>query len=235
MRSRLTEALRGVVGMAHLASVGWEDRVLACRDSLDCLALTGSDEEVAMPASQAPTGEKMARIAGQTQFILSAAGIYSGSVEQMEHSLSYTRQTIERCRLAGDMGAAGALISTPLGLTPLAGQAASALVYRYFRDTQAKSPVPIVLYQPPGTPPDYRLRPESILSLVRLGKVRGLIMADGDAAEIEACARAGRRADFTLICDESLYPMAFQWGACGVTVSIDSANLESIAAEMHRR
>lgn len=224
--------LSGVIGLVDLDDPGWEEALRSVETWLDCVALPGIPEQSWRPATRAILSQYCAQIK-TLPILFGAAGIWPPDNETITDGLIYTDQTVEMTKVGQAAGAACALTPAPVGLRPLPGQSASAMVYRYFRDAQAKSALPLVIHQPKGLAADCRLAPESILSLVRMGKIAGLIMEDGTGEEFEANVRSGRRANFTVMGGEDTFPMALEWGAAGVAVNIRSPRLKEIAEVVH--
>ncbi|MDQ2732197.1 MAG: dihydrodipicolinate synthase family protein [Armatimonadota bacterium] len=234
MTDQPTPFLSGVIGLVNLNDPDWEETLQSVQSLLDCVALPGIPEQSWQPATRA----LLVQLCTQIKIIpilFGAAGIWPVDNEVITDGLIYSDQTVEMTKTGQAAGAACALTPTPVGLRPHPGQTTSAMVYRYFRDVQAKAALPLVIHQPKGLAAESRLAPESILSLVRMGKIAGLIMEDGTEEEFEANVRSGRRANFTVIGGGSTFPMALEWGAAGVAVDIRSPRLKEIAEQVHSR
>jgi hypothetical protein len=228
----LAEALSGVVGLVDCRAADWPQQLASRSGKLTSAAVPGVADCLREVGEERWDPARIVRESGGLPILFGAAGIPVHGLEHSTGVLAYTDATIEESRRAASAGAVALFIPTPTALKPLAGQSTEALVYRYFRDVQAKAALPLVIYQPAGADASYRLTPDSILSLVRLGRVRGLVMEEGTYDDFEACVRAGRRASFAVLCGEQLVPQALEWGATGVAVPLLSKRFEEIAAQV---
>jgi len=225
-------ALSGVIGLVDCRAADWPQQLADRSERLSCAAVPGTADCLREASAKRWDPADILRATGGLPILFGLAGIALSDLEESTRVLAYTDATVEESRRAALAGAVALFVPTPTVLKPLAGQTTEALVYRYFRDVQAKAALPLVIYQPAGTDASYRLTPDSILSLVRLGRVRGLVMEEGGHDDFEECVRAGRRASFAVLCGERLFPQALEWGASGVAAPLLSERFEEIAAYM---
>lgn len=115
------------------------------------------------------------------------------------------------------VGVDGAVHVVPYALEPAGGETTQDLIFHYYQQVHDAASIPIVIYQPHSTPPEYRIRPrllERLLKLPRLAGIKVSTMGDEDFLPLAAVA-AG--APFALICgDENQYLKALKHGAVGV-------------------
>ena len=107
-----------------------------------------------------------------------------------------TRQTVARCRVAGERGADAVLVVAPhyYGASAMTDVALTA---HYTRVADA-SPVPVVLYNIPKYA-HFRLSPELVGTMARHDNVIGIKDSSGDLALLEAYLEASRDAEFAVL------------------------------------
>lgn len=128
----------------------------------------------------------------------------------------YVEQAAELTRFAAKIGADASVHVVPAALLPRQGETAQEVVLRYFREMDRVTRLPIVIYQPPGLPEEYRLTPQLLTALRRLPSVRGLKLSTQDPAVFGPIAEVSRDG-FALICGhEGYYLNGLEQGACGV-------------------
>ncbi len=144
----------------------------------------------------------------------------------------YLNQAIELTRFAEDLGADAAVHVIPEAIVPdrlTAGE----VVLRYYEAVHDATGIPIVMYQPRSTNPEYRITPEMFRGLIEMPRIRAFKDSVLDEIVFAAFLEAVRsnNADFRLICgDESKFVPSLLAGAAGVIGQGCSAYPEILAA-----
>ncbi len=129
---------------------------------------------------------------------------------------SYTEQSIELVHYAQKAGADAAVLVVP-DMLAADGKSHTEVVWQYYKTVHDATRLPLVLYQPGGTLPDYRLTAEQMRRLLALPRIVGLKLSTGKEEEFAPIAEVVRDTGFALIAgDEAFFLRALDLGACGV-------------------
>lgn len=131
----------------------------------------------------------------------------------------YISEAVELTDFARSISADAAVHVIPEALPRGRGESVADLIFRYFRTIHDSTDIPIVIYQPRGTPSQYRMTVELLHRLVALPRIAGMKLSSNreDVFRPLAGAARGRTSGFALICgDESYYLQGLRQGACGV-------------------
>lgn len=129
----------------------------------------------------------------------------------------YLSQAIELTQYAGSLGADAAVHPMPEAFTPDSGESVPDAIVRYLRTIHDATEIPLVLYQPPGTPPAYRMTADLMQRVLTLPRVIGMKISSHDPAIFSPVADVVRDKGFGLICgDETYYLEGLKQGAVGV-------------------
>ncbi len=128
----------------------------------------------------------------------------------------YTEQSIELVEYARQAGADAAVLVIP-DMLSAQGASPAEVVWQYYRTVHDATRLPLVLYQPGGTDPAYRLSPELMRRLITLPRIAGLKLSTSREEVFAPIAEVVRSTGFALIAgDESFYLRALELGGCGV-------------------
>jgi 4-hydroxy-tetrahydrodipicolinate synthase len=129
----------------------------------------------------------------------------------------YTEQAVELTLFAQKIGADGAVHVLPQALAPRGGETIGEMIFRYYRAVHDATSLPLVLYQPGGLAPEYRMTPELLRRLLSLPRVAGMKVSTTDDAVFSPLAEIVRGTHFALICGhEGYYLKGLAQGAVGV-------------------
>ena len=129
----------------------------------------------------------------------------------------YLAQAVELTQYARRIGADAAVHVVPEAITPAAGETVSQAVFRYYKTVQDAADIPILLYQPGGILPEYRLTPELLRRLLTLPRFAGMKISTSDDTVFQPLGEVARGTDFALIAgNETYYLRALNLGAVGV-------------------
>lgn len=129
----------------------------------------------------------------------------------------YLAQAVELTQFAQRLGVDGAVHVMPEAYVPKSGETIADAVFRYFQTVHDAAELPIVVYQPGGIEPEFRLTPELLRRLLTLPRLAGAKISTHDDALFSPLADVVRGTDFALIAgDETYYLSALEQGAVGV-------------------
>ncbi len=156
--------------------------------------------------------------AGRFGVLAGAAGEWLTQREGMRPDRNaYLTQAIHLTVELGRLGVDGAVHVIPYALEPASGEAIHDLVFHYYQQVHDATSVPIVIYQPHSTPPEYRIRPRLLERLLELPRLAGMKVSTMEDEDFLPLATVAADAPFALICgDENNYLKALKHGAVGV-------------------
>ncbi len=129
----------------------------------------------------------------------------------------YLAQAIELTQYVGSMGADAAVHPMPEAFVPSIGETVPDAIFRYLKTIHDATEIPLVLYQPPSTPPAYRMTSELMQRVLTLPRVVGFKISTHDPALFTPVAEVVRGKGFGLICgDETYFLSGLKQGAVGV-------------------
>src|SRR5579884_771997 len=136
---------------------------------------------------------------------------------QKPDSERYLAQAVELTQFAQQIGADGAVHVLPEAYVPTAGEPISEATFRYLKTVHDAADIPIVLYQPGGLAPEYRMTPELLRRLLELPRIAGMKVSTSEDAVFGPLAEVVRGTGFALIAgNETYYLRALEQGAVGV-------------------
>lgn len=112
---------------------------------------------------------------------------------------TFISQCKELTLIAADAGASGVVYTMPEALVPEPGQTHAELVIDFFRMMSELSPVPVFVYQSPGTEPEYMATVEVAAAIADLPNVVAMKASTSDAMLILDTCWAVRGKDFAFI------------------------------------
>jgi 4-hydroxy-tetrahydrodipicolinate synthase len=129
----------------------------------------------------------------------------------------YLAQAVELTQFAQQIGADGAVHVMPEAYTPAPDEPISEAMFRYFQTVHDAANIPIVLYQPGGIAPEYRMTPTLLRRLLALPRIAGMKVSTHDDTLFGPLAEVVRGTGFALIAgDETYFLRALEQGAVGV-------------------
>jgi len=148
-----------------------------------------------------------AHLRGRAPVLIGCAGIWDRNRDRRPDRGLYTRQSIELGRYAQDQGADGVVFTIPEGIAPEAGESHAGVILRFFEAVTAALAPPVLLYQPPGTDPDYCVSPALMRELAALPGIRGIKLSTTDAEYLcdIGAALAGTETAFICGCETVFY------------------------------
>ena len=153
---------------------------------------------------------------GSVPILVGCAGEWDGDLSRRPDPERYLEQSVYLVAEAIRMGAAGAVLVIPAALA-VDGKDAAELVVEYYSRVSRATGGPIVLYQPPGTPAEYRVTPAVMRELLKLPAVKGMKLSVSTHEEFAPVADAVRGSGFALIAGaEGFFLEALKLGAVGV-------------------
>jgi len=147
----------------------------------------------------------------------------------------YTAQAVELTRFAQELGADGAVHVLPQALAPRGGEPTEETIFRYYQTVHDATNLPLVVYQPGGLAPEYRMTPALLRRLLTLPRIAGMKVSTQEEAVFAPLAEVVRGTRFALICGhEGYYLRGLEQGAVGVIGQGCVAYPEILAAVQER-
>jgi dihydrodipicolinate synthase/N-acetylneuraminate lyase len=155
---------------------------------------------------------------GRMGLLIGAAGEWldqkSGTRPDSER---YIAQAVELTQFAQMLGADGVVHAIPQALTPRQQETIEEMLFRYYQTVHDASELPIVLYQPGGLAPEYRMTPILLKKLLALPRIAGMKVSTTEDAVFSPLAQVVQGTSFALICGhEGYYLKGLKQGAVGV-------------------
>lgn len=131
--------------------------------------------------------------------LVGASGIWDRDRKHLPDPAAFTTQSIDLCRMALDVGAAGVVLTLPEAIEPGATETYADVTLTYFEAIAEDVALPILIYQSPGTPKPYRVTIDLIQKLAALPNVTAIKLSSGDAGYLLDITYATRNEDFAVI------------------------------------
>ena len=176
-------------------------------------------------------GESPAHLEGKGEYLKRTAA--SSAEAPRLNRERYTAQSIELARFAKDRGADAAVLVLPW-VMDTEGLPLEDAIFGYYRAVHDAVEIPIVIYQAPGIPDEFRVTPSLLRRLLTLERISGMKVTTTDPAVFAPISEVVRGTRFALIAGaEHFYFQALQMGACGVIGGGCSTHPELIYAVQH--
>lgn len=155
-------------------------------------------------------------MAGKGPVVVGTSGIWDRNLDKRPDPEVFTRQTVELSQFAEQQGAAGVVLTLPEALAPKDGETHADTIVRYFERIGASINIAILLYQPPGTRPEYCVNMELAARLAEIPHVTAMKVSTVDAEYMyNLCyTMVPRGFGFIAGCETALLPALYA-GACG--------------------
>ena len=153
-------------------------------------------------------------LAGQAPVIVGCNGVWERDYSNRPEPEGFLQECIELAAFAKDAGAAGVVYTVPEAWAPRAGETKDDMFLRFFSAVCAGTDLPVFIYQPPNTHPDYLLTPVLLGQLADIDNLIGVKASYSDAYYVYNLIAATRGKDFRFICGhEGIYYAALYAGA----------------------
>lgn len=136
---------------------------------------------------------------GSLPLIVGTTGIWDRNRDKLPDPGVFLRQAIELSQYAESVGVDGVVHTIPEGLQRNENETPAEATLRYFEAVTKAIKVPVFIYQPPATSPEYMVTPESIRELSDLPQMSGIKCSTADAHYLTNLAWALRDKDFALV------------------------------------
>ncbi len=140
-----------------------------------------------------------AHLEGISAVLVGCSGVWDRNYDKRPDPRTYIEQGIELGNYACELGAAGAVYTIPEALAPHAGETIQEMFVRYFNIICEQVPGPVFVYQPPNTPKDYEMAPETLAKLADIKNFVGGKFSTTDGFYTYELTRAVRGKSFTYI------------------------------------
>jgi len=138
-------------------------------------------------------------LAQRSPVLAGCSGIWDRNRDTPPDPDRYLAESIELGRFAADCGAAGVVYTIPEGIAPKSGQTHDEVTLQYFEHVCAKVQLPVFIYQPPGTAPEYHLNAQSIARLADIDNLMGAKASYSDGYYVYQLIRATAEKRFAFI------------------------------------
>ncbi len=144
--------------------------------------------------------------------LVGASGEWDRNRQARPNPADYTRQAVELSRYAVSVGAAGIVHTMPEAIAFEGDHDLEALALPYFEAVcEAAADLPVFVYQPPNTAPEYCITVELVRKLADVPNIKGIKVSTRDAMYILDLTWAVAGKDFAFI---SGAETAFYAGLC---------------------
>ncbi len=140
-----------------------------------------------------------AHLDGVAPVLIGCSGIWDRNYDKRPDPLRYIEQGVELGNYACELGAAGAVYTTPEALEPHTGETEQEMIERYFNTICAQVQGPVFVYQPPGTLKNYEMAPETLSKLAGIKNFMGGKFSTTDGFYTYELTRAVRGKSFIYI------------------------------------
>lgn len=180
-------------------------------------------------------------LAGMAPVIVGCNGAWERDYDNRPDPQAFLNECIALARFAQDAGAAGVVYTVPEAWVPRAGETKDDMFLRFFTAVCAGTELPVFIYQPPNTHPDYLLTPALLGRLAAIDGLVGVKASYSDAYYVYNLIAATRNEQFNFICGhEGIYFAALYAGATAcigqgttLTPQIIKSLQESFEADDH--
>ncbi|HIJ73510.1 MAG TPA: dihydrodipicolinate synthase family protein [Candidatus Hydrogenedentes bacterium] len=164
-------------------------------------------------------------MAGKAPVLMGCSGVWDRNRDSGKRPdpRTYLEQGIELSKFAEDMGASGVVHTIPEAILPTEGQTVEAVFVRYFESVCAAVSIPVLIYQPPGTDPAYKVTPRLLARLADMPGLAAIKVSNGDAYYLFRLIRATREKDFAFIVGVETAYYAALYAGCRAVIGQGAA------------
>jgi 4-hydroxy-tetrahydrodipicolinate synthase len=156
-------------------------------------------------------------LAGKAPVLVGTSGIWDHNLDERPDPELFARQSVELSKAAEGHGADAVVLTIPDAIVPPAGQTIADVTLQYFECICEAVRIPIVIYQTPATPPEYRVSVDVARRLADLPNVKGIKASIADAGYILDICWAVAGKDFAFVAgNETSFYAALCCGAYAV-------------------
>ena len=123
-------------------------------------------------------------MAGKGPVVVGTSGIWNRNLDKRPDPEVFTQQAVELSQFAEQQGAAGVVLTLPEALTPRDGETHADAIVRYFERIGSAINIAILLYQPPGTRPEYCVNMALAARLAAIPHITAMKVSTVDAEYI---------------------------------------------------
>lgn len=129
-------------------------------------------------------------LAGRAPVLVGASGIWDRNYDRRPPRGQYMDESAELGKIAADLGAAGVVYTIPEAIAPVHDETHAEVTLRYFEFLSGKVSLPIFIYQPPRTRPEYMLSPVLLHQLAQMDRICGVKVSYSDGDYLYSLVRA---------------------------------------------
>lgn len=164
--------------------------------------------------------------------LVGTTGIWDRDRSRLPDPAVFTRQAAELSQFAEEQGAAAVVHTMPEAIAPGPGETTADVVLRYFETIANATSLPVLIYQAPGTAPEYQVTIDLVRRLADMPAIQGMKASTTDAEYILDLTWAVRDKDFGFIAGaETAFYAALGSGAkacIGQGTSINPAIINAV-------
>jgi 4-hydroxy-tetrahydrodipicolinate synthase len=159
-----------------------------------------------------------AHLAGKAPLLFGCSGAWDRNYDRRPDPATFLQESIALGQYLAELGADGVVYTVPEAIAPQAGETTADVTLRYFEAVCAAVPVPVFLYQPPKTRPEYLLSPETMGRLADIPNLVGgkLSQSDGEYLFRMCRATAGKDYGFIVGCETVFYAGLLAGGCAAI-------------------
>jgi len=171
-------------------------------------------------------------VAGRLPVLVGAAGIWDRESGTPADRDQFFRDAVALSRYAEDAGADGVVHTMPEAVQPVDGESPHDVILRYFEMINEAVSLPVFVYQPPPTAPEYRLTVDLIQQLGAMTNIVAAKISTTDAEVLLDSIWAARNCEFAIIAGaETAYYTVLAAGMTAVIGQGCCLNPEILRAE----
>jgi 4-hydroxy-tetrahydrodipicolinate synthase len=175
------------------------------------------------------------QLAGRGAVLVGASGIWNRDPDNRPDPEVFTRQAVELSQYCEQAGAAGVVHTLPEAIAPAVGETYADVILRYFERVSAAVRIPVFIYQPPSTMPEYIVTPDLAPRLAALPNIKGMKASTADAMYILDVCWTTRDQDFAYIVGhEGAFYAGLHMGAKAVIGQGSTINPQILVAVQER-
>lgn len=158
-------------------------------------------------------------MAGKAPVLVGCSGEWDRNFDRKPDGEVFTQQAVELSKHAEGLGAAAVVHTMPEAIPVKEGETPLDVTLRYLEAVTGAVDIPVVLYQPPGTDPAFRVTADTIQQMAQVPGVSAIKISTADAGYVADICWAAKKLNngFRYISGaETAYYAALYLGSCGV-------------------
>jgi len=157
-------------------------------------------------------------LGGKAPVLVGAAGIWDQNRDRRPDPAVYVQQAVELSQFAEGNGADGVVLTIPDALVPKEGQSYPDLIVEYYTTVCGAVKIPVLVYQPPGTPKEYHISPQLASRLADIPNLKGMKLSNADAGRIFDLIWETQGKDFAFIAGAETSFYAALWAGARAVI-----------------